>query len=179
MNYRNLVALVGLALLLPCSAHAWVTTQMGRSGSCVGFNWNNTVTTLSANTPTTVAYDNSGGFYADTGSHSTLSWDDPVVGFITFGNPTDAPIQVSVGTVFASVNTACLSDGSCSPAYFFTGFVQPGDQRQVMFTLAPVDLAAVGQQAFEIMAMPAAPGLTCVGEGYWSVEHSNPSRSNK
>lgn len=172
---RNVTLLAAsLVLFLVTPADAWVTSQMGRTNEpCVNYAWTKTVSDIEPDERTVVAFDNSDGSEWATDAPSTDQWDDPVTGFVTLGNPTERPIAVRVSLILTQRNDDCLIDGSCSAPAFFSGIVQPHDERQINFAFDPADLAATTQETFEIVVTTHVPGLKCVNATYWSVEHSN------
>ena len=174
----------------PTPEPAWITSQTGRvNESCVGYMWGmygftsgGPVTTLDAGIPTIVVYDNAGSNKRQIGMSSTLTWDDQVAGFVTFGNPTSEPISVSLSLSTAQVNDYFIVTSpmqNCpnyicpQPPPFFTGIVQPGDQRQIDFGFVMVALVPNLFVEYEVVATASAPGLECVSESYRSIEHSD------
>ncbi|HEY4964505.1 MAG TPA: hypothetical protein VIH90_07480, partial [Candidatus Saccharimonadales bacterium] len=168
----------------------WTTSQTGRvNEACVGYMWGmygftsgGPVTTMLAETPTIVVYDNAGSNKQQIGHQSYLNWGDKVTGFVNFSNPTAEPISVSLSLATAQLNDHFIVSSPMQwcpnyicqpqPPPFFTGIVQPGDQRQIDFGFIMISLPPDLFVEYAVIATAAAPGLDCVNESYWSIENS-------
>jgi hypothetical protein len=142
-----------------------------------------TVTALTAETPTIVVYDNAGSNKQQIGAQSYLNWDDQVAGFVNFSNPTSNPISVSLSLATDQLDDHFIVSSPMEwcpnyicqpqPPPFFTGIVQPGDQRQIDFGFIEVSLPPDLFVEYAVVATASVSGLVCESESYRSIEHSN------